>query len=181
MRFILLVLVFALNINASNKNMSYVFSTGLNFPVFGDFGDGDIGFKKSYGFNIGVFKNYDDLVSYGFIVSQSSYYKNRKIDIKFNIFSFTPSILGWIDNQRTKYFYFGPGLYHWKQPKTSTYSSTSGDEGGFRVGVGFKKEYRKIFYGGCLEFNHLFNINGKNFDLGPSNTLSLLISFYLNP
>jgi hypothetical protein len=50
MRFILLVLVFALNINASNKNMSYVFSTGLNFPVFGDFGDGDSGFKKKLWF-----------------------------------------------------------------------------------------------------------------------------------
>jgi len=176
MKVILFLLLYIPNLFASLKNdTSYLFSVNLNIPVFGEFGDRKNGFKETYGFNLSVLKNYDDLISYGFIVSQSFYYKNRNVDLKFRIFSFTPAIFGFIDIEKKYYFYIGAGIYHWSQP-SSTYNSTSGDEGGFRVGFGYKKIYKKIGYGSGIEFNHLFNINGKNFDLGPSN----ILSFYIN-
>jgi hypothetical protein len=182
MSIFLIFFLFLSEVYSFERGNIFSFACGeVNIPVFGEFGDRESGFKKSFGLRVGVFKNYDDIISYGFISSQSSYYKNRQIDIKFKFFSFTPALFFWIDNQRRYYLYGGVGIYHWSQPKTSSYLSTSSDEAGFRIGVGYKKNfYKKIGLGGGLEFEHLFNINGKNFNLGPSNIISFSINLYLS-
>jgi hypothetical protein len=162
-----------------NDSRKYVFiNTGFSFPVYGDFADSDSGFKKAFGFSGGYVKDIDDTISFGFYISSRRYYENRKIDMKIRIFSFTPVVFSWIGlSKREKYLYFGPGIYHWSQPKSASFSSSSSTEGGFRVGLGFKKKlYKSLDWGANLEWNHMFNMSGKNLDIGSSNMLNLSFS-----
>jgi len=162
-----------------NDSRKYVFmNTGFSFPVYGDFGDSDSGFKKAFGFSGGYVKDIDDVLSLGFFISSHRYYENRKIDMKIRIFSFTPVVFSWLGlSKREKYLYFGPGIYHWSQPKSASFSSSSSTEGGFRAGFGFKKKlYKSLDWGANLEWNHMFNMSGKNLDIGSSNMLNLSFS-----
>lgn len=178
--FVVLVLFFS-NIAFSQDNISskyLILNYGISIPFYGHFGDKDIGFKPASGFNAGYVKDIDDVVSIGFITSYYQYYKNRDIDIKIRIFSFTPVIFSWLGlTERNYYVYIGPGIYHWSQPKNINFDSSSSTEAGLRFGMGLsKKLFKKFNWGGNIEWNHIFNMKGKNFDMGSGNTISFSIS-----
>lgn len=176
-----LTLIFCLNIYSEveeGKNRHIFLNPGYSIPVFGHFGDGDVGFKPAAGFELMYVKDLDDVLSYGFSFDYYRYYKNRDVDIKLRIFSFSPLLFSWLGlSERKHYVYIGPALYHWSQPESSTFNSTSGDEGGFRLGFGYAGNLSDSFkIGYNLEFKHLFDLSGKNFKLDSSNTFDISVS-----
>lgn len=178
MRFILIIIfstLSLLNLFCESSGNKHIFlSPGYSFPIFGHFSD----FKSAAGVKFGYIKDIDDVLSFGFISSSYQYYKNKDMDIKLRIFSFNPVLFSWVGISTRNYFlYLGPGLYHISQPSSSIFSSSSTDEAGFRIGGGYVKNLSgKISVGSTIEFNHLFNMKTKNFDLGSVNLLSLSIT-----
>lgn len=124
-------------------------------------------------------KDIDDVISIGALASNYSYYKNRNNEIKISIFSFAPVLFSWLGmDERIFYGYVGSGIYHWTQPSSSSFDSTSATEFGFRMGSGLKiKLGRKTGIGLNLEWNHIFKMKSKNFDIGPVNNIDLSMSF----
>ncbi len=182
MKIVLILLLEAILLNAENKiPSSYLFfNPGISIPVFGDFGDSSYGFKKTYGLTAGYIKDIDELISYGFFISNYSNYENKKLNMKINIFSFTPVLFSWLGLVERKYYvYIGPGIYHWKREKNIDFDTVSSNEGGIRIGfgyIGYKRNIKNLLYGFNMEYNHMFNMNKKDINLGSVNTISLSFS-----
>jgi opacity protein-like surface antigen len=102
--------------------------------------------------------------------------------MKVRIFSFAPVIFSWLGMGEKKYYgYCGAGVYQWSEPSTVGYDSSSGTEFGFRFGGGFKRNLIKnIDFGANLEWNHMFNMQGRNFNLNSINNLELSLSLIYN-
>lgn len=181
-KFILTSFLFIISFNALAEVLSrkHIFIyPSYSFPVYGHWGDENLGFKKSFGVKAMYIKDIDELISVGVIASNFKYYENNSTDMKIGIFSFTPVLFSWLGYTKKRYYtYLGFGIYHWTQPSSSLYTSSSQTEFGFKGGCGaILPFYKKIDFGVNIEFNHILNMSGPNFDLGSVNNLDFSLGF----
>lgn len=155
---------------------SLILRTGFSVPVFGHFGDKDAGFKPNFSYSFSYLRDYDELISFGFITGENFYFKNKKSDIKIKFFSLTPSVFIKPTNDSLEYVYAGAGLYHWSSPENSLFTSTSDDEFGFVAGYNKFLNSSEFKIGLGFEWNHVVGVKGRYFDLGNINIVVLYLS-----
>lgn len=150
------------------------FRFGWSEGVFGHFGDRTDGFKGSISAGLIYSKDYDDLLSFGFIASQSGYFRNRRVeDVRLRFFSFSPVVFIKSDYLAKTQIYIGGGLYHWSSPQTQEYLSTSADEFGFVVGTLFSLNKKRLRIGLGFDLSHIIGVKGRYFDLGNINIINI--------
>lgn len=167
-------IVFAQSFQPTKSSLSLII--GWTQPIFGDFGDVEKGFKGNFSYGIMYMKDYDDLISYGFNLGNTSFLKNRPTGLKINFFSAVPLIAIKSDYKKKSIVYFGMGVYHWSSPSQNSYISTSDDDFGFKFGY-LKTIYSKMIDLSIgIEWNYIIGVRGMNFDLGNINMINPYIS-----
>jgi len=149
------------------------FKGGFSFPVFGHWGDMDTGFKPAPSISALFVKDIDEGLSWGFESGYEVRHKNRTLNLKVSIFTMSPVLFSWLGIAERKYYvYLGPGIYHWSSPASGNFSSSSQTEFGFKAGCGFLRKIKyNISWGAEARFEHMFDMSGKNFELGSANNL----------
>jgi len=152
---------------------------GNSYPISGHWADSDAGFKRSGNYKLMIIKDLDENVSYGLQTGSSPKYSNKGTDLDLKIFSFTPTFFSWLGAPRHRYFvYGGTGVYHWSQPASVLYGSDSGTQFGYNLGAGVLYDFLfELRWGLSLEWNHIFNMKGDNFDLDSANNFDVNVVF----
>lgn len=173
-KLLLLIITFISTEGVDIKKNTLSLRIGWSQSVFGHFGDKNDGFKGNVSFALMYTKDYDDLVSFGFISEETTYFRNNSIvELKLKFFSFTPALFLKTDYLGGGMSYIGTGIYHWTNPASKNYVSTSDDEFGFRGGyIKYLSIIKKVRLGWGFEWNYIIGVKGKNFDLGNINIIT---------
>ncbi len=156
---------------------------GWSRPVGGHWGDRDAGFKTSSALSLSVSSRVDELLSYGVETCYTPVYRNSGVDgLSMKLVSLTPFLrVSFPEANKVYYGLLAAGVYQWRQqPYTSggvRYPSDSGSSGGFSLGGGFLSPFWFGTTAGLeLRWHHVFNLNGRNLDLGAADSVNLMFT-----
>lgn len=177
MKFIYILLFFIAPVFGENPQAinTFLFQTGYSYPFYGHWGDKDAGFKKASDYKFMYIRDIDENISYGIQTGYFYKYENKGTDLNIRFFSFTPLIFSWLGTLERKYFFFlASGIYQISQPKSLQYASDSITEFGFSIGTGVLYNFFfQMKWGISIQWHHIFNMKGDNFDLDSANNLDI--------